>query len=99
MPRHSTWDDDEDDDRDWSAGEFHDESIDADDDTEPTYPCPSCRALVYEEAHACPYCGEYLAFDDPHHGSGRPWWVWVGAIAALASILGWVLLMVLGLLG
>lgn len=90
MPRQSSWDDD-DDDHDWASESDDDES-------EPTFPCPGCGRQIYEEAHACPYCGEYLAFDDPHGGPSRPWWVWVGVIAALASILGGVLVMLLGLL-
>ena len=62
-----------------------DDPVEPDDETEPTYPCPGCRAQVYEEADACPYCGEYLAWDDAHPHRGRPWWVWAGAIVALMS--------------
>jgi len=96
MPRQ--WDDD-DDDRDWGAGDsFDDETVEAEDGDEPTYPCPSCGAQVYELADACPYCGEYLAFDRVDHASQRPTWVWIGAIAAIIAMLASVLLMLFGLL-
>jgi hypothetical protein len=64
---------------------------------EPTYPCPGCGVQVYEEADACPYCGEYLAWDDPHlaDGGGKPWWVWLGAVVALITMALMVLALVL----
>jgi hypothetical protein len=98
MPR--PWDDD-DDDRNWGAGEdFDDDTIEAQDtdDDEPTYPCPGCGAQVYELADACPYCGEYLALDRVDHAGSRPTWVWIGAIAAIMAMLASVLFMLLGLL-
>ena len=53
MGKYSAWDDD-DDDRDWSTGEFDDDPIDADGDDEPTSPCPGCGEEIYAEADACP---------------------------------------------
>ncbi len=72
--------------------------VEAEDGDEPTYACPGCGAQVYELADACPYCGEYLAFDRVDHASQRPTWVWIGAIAAIMAMLASVLLMLLGLL-
>ena len=95
MPRQSSWDDD-DDDRDWSSGDDDHDPVDSDDDDASTYPCPACGRQIYEEADACPYCGEYLNFGGTL-GFKYPWWVYAGAVLALASMLGWVLLMLLGL--
>lgn len=98
MPRYSTWDDEDDDDRDWSADASDDDPVDDDEELEPTYPCPACRRLIHEEAHACPYCGEYLAASDVHAASRRPLWVSAGAFIALLAMLFTILLMLLALL-
>lgn len=97
MPRPSAWDDD-DDDRDWSPDDAEEETLDVDDDSEPTFPCPSCRRLIYEEADACPYCGEYLSLGDRYGGQARPWWVLVGAIVALVAMLAGVVVTLIALL-
>lgn len=96
MPRYSAWDDDDDDERDWSAGAADEEALDEDSD-EPTFACPACGRHIYEGAHACPHCGEYLIEDDAYGWNQRPWWVWAGAIVALAVMLISVVLMLLGL--
>lgn len=95
MPPTSNWDDD---DRDWAPDDPDDDPVEPDDDDAATYPCPGCGRQIYEEADACPYCGEYLNFAGTH-GFQRPWWVYAGAILALVSILGYVLLMLLGIFG
>jgi endogenous inhibitor of DNA gyrase (YacG/DUF329 family) len=57
------------------------------DDAE-TVPCPHCGAAVYEEAERCPHCETYLSEEDaPAH---KPWWVVVGALAALAVVALWI---------
>ena len=87
MPR-SSWDDDD----DSLEGDF-------DDSSESTYPCPGCGRQIYEEADACPYCGEYVADDDVYRSQPQPWWiklvVWLLIFSLLAGvllagILGWL---------
>jgi hypothetical protein len=90
MPAYQNWDDDDD--------ELYD-PVDADDDEEPTSPCPSCQRLIHEEADACPYCGEYLSGSEAHGGSGRPAWITVAAMAALAGTVFFFVLMLFSLLG
>jgi hypothetical protein len=70
----------------WQDDEFDEDPVDEDEGSEPTYPCPGCGEAVYEEADACPYCGEYLSFDNPP-GPGQPWWIWLGAMLGLIAIL------------
>lgn len=97
MGKYSAWDDD-DDDRDWSTGEFDDDPVDEDADEEPTIPCPGCGGEIYAEADACPYCGEYLLYDDLARRQ-RPAWVWWGAILGLVAMLTTFVMMAWALLG
>jgi hypothetical protein len=81
------FDDDDDVDRDWSIDDQLDEDTDdADEQQVPTVPCPACGREIYEEADACPYCGEYVAFDAPP-AAGKPWWFWLGLALCLAVML------------
>lgn len=91
MPGYSAWNDDADDDRDWDR--THDASEDPvdEDESEPTMPCPGCGKEIYEEADACPYCGEYLA-DSDRQSPAKPWWVWLTVILLLTAMLGGVLI-------
>lgn len=61
---------------------------DADEDA--TAPCPRCGADIYDDAERCPRCGNYLSAEDAPRRP-RPLWVVVGALAALAGMLWWVL--------
>jgi hypothetical protein len=76
-----SWDDDEDDD-------FEREGEASDDD--PTMPCPRCGEAVYDDAERCPHCGQYLSAEDAP-SARPPVWIVVGALAALAGMLWWVL--------
>jgi len=66
--------------------EFPDEN-EHDDDLSRTLPCPQCGADVYEDAVQCPHCGNYITHDT-HVWSGRPlWWIVLGLLGVLATIL------------
>jgi len=87
----SDWDDDSDDFEEDSEEDFEDE-----DDSSETIPCPQCGAEIYEDAEACPHCGDYM-----HHGYrpgyGAAWWTFGGAIEEWAPF--WIFLAVAGVLG
>lgn len=57
-------------------------------DDDPDYiTCPNCRADVYEDAPACPVCGEYVTRSS-HPFAGRPnWWIILGLIGILFTII------------
>ena len=78
--------------------ELDEDPVDADDEEEPTVPCPACGRDIYEDADACPYCGEYLSFDDPT-GNAKPWWFWLGLFACLAVMLSGVIVSLMFLFG
>ncbi len=79
----SRWHDDDDD---------RDDPLDEDVDDESTYPCPGCGRQIYEEADACPYCGEYVADSDVHRAQPQPWWVKVVILLLIVSMVGGTLL-------
>tara|TARA_B100000029_G_scaffold286744_1_gene280483 strand:+ start:743 stop:1006 length:264 start_codon:yes stop_codon:yes gene_type:complete len=63
---------------------------DWDDDESVTVTCASCGADVYEEAEQCPSCGEWITrFHSPWQGHS-PWWVILGVLGVLATILALV---------
>lgn len=69
------------------AREFPDE--DDESEGEDTVACPYCLRQVYEDAVRCPECGEYLSrLDRP---SRHPWWLLLGVVLCLFTLLGWVL--------
>jgi predicted amidophosphoribosyltransferase len=75
---------------DWDS-EYDDEygpDSDYEDDWESeTIVCSHCGADVYEDAVACPVCGEYLT-KTTHPLSDRPaWWVSLGILGVIATIL------------
>lgn len=88
----SRWQEESDlDDNDW-------ESDDSDDESDATLECPACGADVYEDAPACPICGEYIVHDNEFATSqqrgptgiwsDRPaWWIWLGFLGVIATIL------------
>ncbi len=48
-------------------------------------PCPSCGAMVFEDAEKCPRCGDWIT---PFSGGDRLHWVWlVAAVLAAAGML------------
>ncbi len=75
MPRHA--------DDDW------DDDPGADDDSEPTIPCPYCRKEIHEDSLRCPYCEQYISEEDAPPGR-KPWWLVLGVIACLYVVYRWV---------
>lgn len=61
-----------------------DDESDADDD--PTMPCPSCGADVYDDAVRCPVCERYLSDEERMTTSQRPWII-VTALVLLVAFL------------
>lgn len=52
-----------------------------------TIECSNCGADVYEDAVACPICGEYLT-RNTHPLSDRPsWWVMLGVLGIVVTII------------
>jgi hypothetical protein len=45
---------------------------------------------MYEDAPACPHCGNYISEEDAPAGR-KPWWLIVGVLVCLAIMLWWVL--------
>jgi len=67
--------------------EYRDDDLDQyDDDFSETLPCPNCGKEIYEDAERCPYCGEYVVFTNSQW-VGRPlWWILLGILGILATI-------------
>ena len=58
-----------------------------DDDSPELLPCPNCGEEIYEESERCPYCGEYVTFNTSLW-SGKPtWWIVLGVVGILATVL------------
>jgi uncharacterized paraquat-inducible protein A len=71
--------------------EYDDEEYDVDDqEDEATIPCPYCHEEVHEDAQWCPHCEQYISEEDAP-GLAKPWWILLGAIAALVGMLWWIL--------
>lgn len=70
---------------DWEDDDVEDWDEDSEDTT---YPCPYCKADVYEDAERCPNCGKYLSDEDAPPAS-RPWWFVIALILALGMVLLW----------
>lgn len=82
-----SWDDDDDDEAEWDD----DSEFDDDDETE-TVVCSNCGAEIYEDAVSCPVCGEYVT-KNTHPFSERPnWWITLGVLGVIATILSLVFL-------
>lgn len=77
-------------DEDWDQDDDvdYDDGSDVDDEYETeTVTCSHCGAEVYEEAVACPVCGEYVGVNT-HPFSDRPqWWITLGVLGVIATIL------------
>ena len=82
MPRNR---DDEFDDLD---DEF-DDDFEAEDDDEPTVPCPYCRREIHEDAQQCLYCEAYISEEDAP-ANRKPWWIILGVVVCLYIVLRWV---------
>ena len=80
---------DEGEDEQYEDRENPDES-DMDDSDEPELiACPYCRKMISEVAELCPFCRNYISRE--HAPRRMMWWIVVGAIAALAGALFWIL--------
>jgi hypothetical protein len=85
---------DEDDDW-WKRGRSPDEELDDEDlvedaDGEMVIPCPHCGEDVYDDAEQCPACGSWITGEE-RAWTGRPsWFVVLGVIVALLTILTWI---------
>ncbi|QDT96314.1 zinc ribbon domain-containing protein [Gimesia aquarii] len=77
-------------DEDWNLApddDYEDAGTDSDEFETATVPCSNCGADVYEEAVACPVCGEYVGVNT-HPFSDRPqWWITLGVVGGIATIL------------
>lgn len=78
MPIDAEWDDEE-----------LDDDLDADDDDEPTVPCPYCRREILEDVERCPYCERYIS-DEDAPAPAKPWWIIVGTLACLYIFYRWI---------
>lgn len=58
-------------------------------DAEPSVPCPYCHHEIHEESPRCPNCGQYISAEDSPPAS-KPWWIVIGAVAALYAALRWI---------
>jgi len=91
-PRRDSYDEWDDDDRDWSEHAYDEDrddefdGVDEDEDDDETVPCPHCRRLVYEDAERCPHCGSYLSREDAPR-EAKPLWVVATVLVVLAAIL------------
>ena len=78
---------------DWDTDYEDDYGPDSDFDEEwesETIVCSHCGADVYEDAVACPVCGEYLT-KETHPLSDRPaWWVILGVVGIIATIISMI---------
>ena len=75
------------------AGDSHDrddpDPSDMDDDDDPeTVPCPYCGKQILEEVELCPYCRNFISFEDaPRH---YPRWLVAGVVVCIVIVLVWV---------
>lgn len=72
---------------DWEDDAYEEDWPDDDDGETLTIVCPSCKADIYEDAEQCPYCGEYV-LRSSGVWDGRPvWWIILGGVGIVATIL------------
>jgi len=64
-----------------------DDSDEPDDDRSETIRCPACGAEVYEDAPQCPACGDYITADTSPWSDRPTWWIVLGLIGILMTIL------------
>jgi hypothetical protein len=69
------------------TGDEYPEDDGLDDDETATAPCPHCGASIYEDAVQCPVCGNYVTTGSTLW-AGRPaWWIILGVLGLVATIL------------
>jgi hypothetical protein len=81
-----------DDDLAWDEDTDPDREIDddlAEDEEEPTVPCPYCGDEVHEDAQRCPSCERYISREDAPPGR-KPLWLIVGVVACLYVVYRWI---------
>ena len=75
---------------DWSDEWDDDDDLvepDQDDESTELVPCPECGEQIYEESERCPACGSYIIMRTDSW-AGRPmWWVVLGLLGVVATIL------------
>ena len=71
--------------------EYPDED-DLEDEFSETLPCPQCGTEIYEDAVRCPMCGTYVTFERRPWSGRPPWWMILGLLAALVTILALALI-------
>jgi len=59
-------------------------------DSADTLPCPHCGRLIFDQSEICPHCGQHLSTGSL--ASGKPLWIIVAALAALAGLLAYAFL-------
>jgi hypothetical protein len=81
-----SFDEDDDDDLDaWREEEENAAKFDPDEHEHDSFPCPYCKAEVFENADICPKCGSFVSFDDlQQNPSQQPKWVLVTVILLIA---------------
>jgi len=70
-----------------SNDDWYEEQEDwTDDEASETVPCPECGADVYEDAVSCPACGHYITADTNPWSGRSLWWVVLGVLGVIATI-------------
>lgn len=60
--------------------------VDDDWDEADVLPCPSCGAEIAEDSICCPICGEYITFSSSPWAGKSWWWVLVGLLGVVATV-------------
>ena len=66
---------------------YVEEDWDDGDDESDVISCPGCGSAIYEDALQCPYCGDYVTADTSAWGGRPTWWIILGLLGILATIL------------
>jgi hypothetical protein len=61
----------------------------ADEEDEPTVPCPYCRREIHEDSPQCPYCEQYILEGDAP-ATGKSWLIIVGVLLCLLAVWFWI---------
>lgn len=59
----------------------------SDDDSPELLPCPNCGSEIYEDSTQCPVCGEYVTFRTSLFSDRVWWWIVLGVLGSVATIL------------
>ena len=68
---------------------WEDDEFDADSDDGNTIHCPHCGESIHEDSQRCPHCENYISEEDTPP-SRKPWWIILGALAALYVVYRWI---------